>query len=201
MKKSIKFLVMIFVLIFICACGKSSTYEVSLSGNSNSYYNWVYEIEDDTILKIEEEKYYGDESKDEIKALGGNYIFKLKSLKTGKTKVSFFYKKTWEDKDILYKYIIEFEVDNNLKIEKLSESGNYLSLMKFFDYNKEKLGFEGDFTDYKLIFDKEIISIKDDECHLLNIYDYNNSLINVYGISIKSNNIYKMVNGKLELIK
>lgn len=201
MKKNIKFILMIFGLIFVCACGKSSVYELSLSGNSNSYYNWVYEIEDDTILKIDDEKYYGDEAKDEIKGLGGNYVFKLKSLKVGKTKVTFYYKKMWEDEDTLYKYVIEFEVDKKLNIEKVSESGNYLALIKFLNYDKEKLGFDGDYVDYKLIFDKEIISLKDDECYLLNIYDYNNTLINVYGISTKNNNVYKMVNDNLELIK
>lgn len=199
--KKMKFLFIIVFLIILCACSKSSIYNLSLSGNSNSYYNWVYEIEDKNILMISDEKYYGEESEDEISGLGGKYEFIIKSLKSGKSKVTFLYKKTWEDKDVLYKYIIEFEVDKKLNIKKVSESGNYLSLIRFLNYDKEKLGFDGNYDDYKLIFSKELISIEKDECYLLNIYDYNNAIIDVYALSINNDNIYKMNDGNLELIK
>lgn len=196
-----KIILLVILLFVICACSRSSYYNLSLSGNSNSYYNWTYDIENENILMIESENYFGEETEDEINGLGGNYDFKIKSLNQGRTKVSFLYKKTWEDKDTLYKYIVEFEVDKNLKIKKIKDSGNYLSLIKFFKYDKEKIGFIGDYNDYKLIFDKEIISVNNDECYLLSVYNYNNVIVDVYAISINNNNLYKMENNKLELIK
>lgn len=201
MKNIYKFTILFIFVLLLFGCNKKSTYEVVLEGSSNSYYNWTYEIEDSTILKVIDENYYGQEGDDETKGLDGEYRFKFEALAVGKTTVVFKYSRAWEEKDVLYEYIIELEVDDNFKIKKVSESGNYLELVKFLKYDTDKLGLTEDFSDYKLIFDNNIVTIEDKECEFLTVYDYNDEIVGVYGISKVDSSIYKLDNNVMVIVE
>ena len=201
MKNNFKFCILFIFILLLCGCNKSSTYEVTLQGSSNSYYNWTYVIEDSSILKVVDEKYFGQESEDSVKGFDGEYKFNFEALTPGKTKVNFKYARAWENTDILYEYTIELEVDNKLKINKVSESGNYLSLVKFFNYDIEKLGLLEDFNEYKLIFDNNVVTIEEKECDFLTVYDYNEEIVGVYGISLTDSSIYKLENNIMVIVE
>ncbi|MBQ7105574.1 MAG: protease inhibitor I42 family protein [Bacilli bacterium] len=199
--KRCKYLIILFLLIIVTGCSDSSKYEVLLEGSSNSYYNWSYEIEDDSIIKIVDESYYGKEADDEIVGLEGEYKFVFEALKAGETTIKFKYMRTWEQEDVLYEYVISLNVNDKLKISKKNESGNYLSLEKILTYDLDKLGLDKNFSEYKLIFDNNIVSIEGKECDFLTVYDYQDMIINVYGIARNENIVYKMVDGKMQIIE
>ncbi len=199
--KRCKYLIILFLLIIITGCSDPSKYEVLLEGSSNSYYNWSYEIEDDSIIKIVDESYYGKETDDEIVGLEGEYKFVFEALKPGETTIKFKYMRTWEQEDVLYEYVISLNVNDKLKISKKNESGNYLSLEKILTYDLDKLGLDKNFSEYKLIFDNNIVSIEGKECDFLTVYDYQDMIINVYGIARNENIVYKMVDGKMQIIE
>ena len=110
MKNNFKFTILFIFVLLLLGCNKSSTYEVSLQGSSNSYYNWTYEIEDPAILKVVDEKYFGQEGEDSIDGLDGVYKFEFEALVPGKTNVKFKYARAWEETDVLYEYTIENEI-------------------------------------------------------------------------------------------
>ena len=200
MKKFTK-LILVFMFVFMLfGCNDVKYYEVSLDGYGISDYNWTYEIEDESILSIVEEKYYGEESNDEIKGLGGQHVFKVMSLKEGKTRVNFNYTKAWdENSEILYSYYIDFEVDKNLELKVVSESGNYISLMKFLSYNYEDLGLELDFNDYVFRFSNAVSD--SDEFDWLVVYDYEENYIDTYAISISNDKVYRSVDKEMVLVE
>ena len=201
MKNNFKFTILFIFVLLLLGCNKSSTYEVSLQGSSNSYYNWTYEIEDPAILKVVDEKYFGQEGEDSIEGLDGVYKFKFEALVPGKTNVKFKYARAWEETDVLYEYTIELEVNDKLKINKVSDFGNYLSLVKFFKYDIEKLGLSENFNEYKLIFDNNVVTIEEKECDFLTVYDYNEEIVGVYGISLTDNSIYKLENNVMVIVE
>lgn len=196
-----KYLIILFLLIIVTGCSNSSKYEVVLEGSSNSYYNWSYEIEDDSIIKVVDESYYGKETEDEIIGLEGEYKFVFEALKSGDTTIKFKYMRTWEQEDVLYEYVVSLSVNDKLKISKKKETGNYLSLEKILAYDLDKLGLDKNFNEYKLIFDNNVVSIEGKECDFLTVYDYQDMIINVYGIARNENVIYKMVDGKMQIIE
>ena len=89
MKNIYKYSILFVFVLLLLGCAKKSTYEVVLEGSSNSYYNWFYEIEDSSILKVVDEKYFGQEGEDSFKGLDGEYKFKFEALSPGKTVVNF----------------------------------------------------------------------------------------------------------------
>lgn len=201
MKNIYKFSILFIFILLLFGCTKKGTYEVILEGNSSSYYTWSCEIVDSSILKVVEENYFGQESEDDIKGFEGEYRFKFEALKPGITTVVFKYSRAWEEKDILYEYYIELEVNDDLKINKVSESGNYLELVKFLNYDIDKLGLTDDFNEYKLIFDNNIVTIEDKECEFLTVYDYNDEIVGVYGISKIDSSIYKLENNVMVIVR
>lgn len=196
-----KIFVLCLFILLLSGCGKGSTFEIELEGSSNSYYNWTYTVSDESVLKVVDEKYFGNENSDEIKRLDGSYVFTVQPLKKGKATIDFLYMLTWKESEVLYEYSVDLEVDNDLKIKKTAQSGNYLELVKFVDVGVEKLGLDGDFGDYKLIFDDDKIKVDKDECLGLTVYDYEDNEIGHYAISTVEDNIYSEENDKMILIR
>lgn len=60
--------------------------EIKLYDNSSTGYRWEYEVSNKDIVEVEAKSDYGDCPKD-IVGCGGYRIFKIKSLRPGKTKV------------------------------------------------------------------------------------------------------------------
>lgn len=199
--KKLRFAFILFFVFLISGCSDAKKYEVILEGSSSSYYNWSCEIEDSSVLSIVDEQYFGKEANDEISGLEGEYKFVFKPLKEGNVTVTFKYMRSWEEDDVLYEYVLKLNVDDKLRVTKVSESGNYLSLEKILTYDLEKLDLEKNFSEYKLIFDNNIVNIDGKECDFLTIYDYQDIIVGVFGISKNENTIYKMIDGEMVIVE
>ena len=107
MKRKIFYLA--FVLLFLnigCRTSKFESKEKKLefTGNPTTGYIWFFEIEDESIIQVEETINYLGEKK--IVGAPSLFMYKIKSLKPGITTLCFQYKRPWEnnnpEKDIFY---------------------------------------------------------------------------------------------------
>ena len=94
----------------------SKKIEITIKSTAGIPYKWVYEIEDESIVKFDRRFVIKDENKGG--RAGGhvytNYVFK--GLKPGKTKVHFKYININNEKDIYQEETDILKVDNNLNI-------------------------------------------------------------------------------------
>jgi predicted secreted protein len=201
MKRLFK-LVFIFVFIFfLCSCGKKGLKkDIVLLGNDDNYYNWIYSIEDKSIVSIVDEKYYGEESNDEVNGLGGEYIFALQGLREGKTTIKFRFAKSWEEEEELYNYYVDVLVDSDLNVEIVNEKGNYLYLMKFINIDKSILGLDKNFDEYMFYFSDDPVDYGEFECMPLSVYDYEGNAVGYYAISGSNNYVFKRQDGEYILL-
>ena len=200
--KNVYKLVFLFVFIFLLsACGKRGmTKEIVLLGNDDNYYNWIYSIDDKSIISVVDEKYFGDENNDDVDGLGGKYIFTLQALKEGKTSIRFKFSKSWDEDDELYNYSIDVLVDSNLNIEIINEKGNYLYLMKFISLDQSVLGLDKNFDDYSFYFSDDPVDYGEYECMPLSVYDYDGNPVGYYAISGSNNYVFKRLDGEYILL-
>lgn len=112
-----KVLVLAFLSMLVVSCStvkfESNTKVIELEGNPTTGYLWVYSIEDDSIIKVEEEsQYLGNDG-----VVGAPSLFKyiIKSVKAGSTSITFEYKRPWED-SMLKKVHYEVKVKTNGEI-------------------------------------------------------------------------------------
>lgn len=89
------------LFVFFSSCSSSKfkidTKTIEMSGNPTTGYAWVYSIEDDSIIQVE----------DNIKKIENNaklgglslFAYTIKSLRPGKTNLTFEYKRPWEEKE------------------------------------------------------------------------------------------------------
>ena len=194
------FLSLIFIFI-LSGCQKHGVkQDIKLLDNNNSYYNWIYSIDDESIVKMVDEKYYGEENNDEINGLGGEYIFTIQTLKPGKTRINFSYVISWDKTDEIYNYYIDVEVSEDLELKITYETGNYLALLKFLKLEKEVLGLNNTFDNYKFYFSDDPVNYKEYECYRLSVYDYEDNAIGYYAISSSNDYIFKVVDGEYILL-
>lgn len=100
-----------------CASAKfrSDTKTIELKGNPTTGYTWVYEIEDESIILIDEKiKYLGKKNMVGSPSL---FTYTIKSRKPGTTELRFEYKRPWEDKSAEEKVTYSVTVDESGKIE------------------------------------------------------------------------------------
>ena len=98
-----------------CATFKSQKAVIELGGNPTTGYTWNYQIEDEAVVKVDEEiRYLG---KNGVVGAPSKFTYTIHSLKAGNTKIKFEYKRPWEqtpaDKVVIY----EVSVNQNGKIE------------------------------------------------------------------------------------
>ena len=91
-----------------CATFRSQKAVIELGGNPTTGYTWNYQIEDETIIKVEEEiRYLG---KKNIDGAPSKFTYTIHSLKAGNTRITFEYKRPWEqtpaDKVVVYEVIV-----------------------------------------------------------------------------------------------
>ena len=70
--------------------GVNQEFIIALDSNPTTGYDWE-ESHDAAMLKLVEKKYRPDEK------AGGTQYFQFKTLKTGKTSITFAYKRPWEE--------------------------------------------------------------------------------------------------------
>ncbi len=98
-----------------CATFKSQKAVIELGGNPTTGYTWNYQIEDEAVIKVDEEiRYLG---KNGVVGAPSKFTYTIYSLKAGNTKIKFEYKRPWEqtpaDKFVIY----EVRVKENGAIE------------------------------------------------------------------------------------
>ena len=74
MKNIFKVFLVVFLILFITSCGRDGEeIEITLLGNDNNDYIWTYNIEDESIVSVVSEEYFGDENSVYEDGLGGKY--------------------------------------------------------------------------------------------------------------------------------
>lgn len=90
--------------------------ELTMKSNAGVPYKWIYEIEDESIVKFEK-KYVVDEDRN-VKGgyISTNYVFK--GLKKGKTKVTFKYVSILDEKDAskIEQFILKVDSNKNVSL-------------------------------------------------------------------------------------
>lgn len=98
--KTKKVWILIFFCLLLAGC-KSVSFNTNektleLRGNPTTGYTWIYTVEDDSIILVEEDiKYLGQ---DGVVGAPSLFTYTIKSLKQGKTTLKLEYKRPWEDK-------------------------------------------------------------------------------------------------------
>ncbi|MBO4318976.1 MAG: protease inhibitor I42 family protein [Treponema sp.] len=94
---------------------KSSKKKIEMEGNPTTGYTWVYTIEDESIVCLEQKtKYLGSRNMSGAPSL---FTYTVISLKPGTTKITFEYKRPWEDKPAEKTKTYTVTVDERGKIE------------------------------------------------------------------------------------
>ena len=94
---------------------KSSKKKIEMKGNPTTGYTWFYTIEDESIVRLEQKtKYLGSRNMSGAPSL---FTYTIISLKPGTTKITFEYKRPWEDKPAEDTTIYTVTVDERGKIE------------------------------------------------------------------------------------
>lgn len=93
---------------------KDDNFTLRLRGNPTTGYQWLYEVEDPSVLTVVDEGYAQDDVDGQATGVGGTYRFSLKGLKDGHTTVTFVYKRSWETNDApLYTLVYKAEADDD----------------------------------------------------------------------------------------
>jgi predicted secreted protein len=93
---------------------KSNKTAIELKGNPTTGYTWMYTIEDESIIQVEEDvQYLGKNG-----MVGAPSLFKytIKSRKQGSTGLRFEYKRPWEDGEPEAVQLYEVTVEQNGEI-------------------------------------------------------------------------------------
>jgi predicted secreted protein len=201
MKNIFKVFFIVFLILFITSCGRDGEeIEITLLGNDNNDYNWTYNIEDESIVSVVSEEYFGDENSDYEDGLGGKYLFTIKAKKQGETIINFNYLRTWDDSEELYGYDVKVSVDQDLNLTINKESGTYFSLLKFIDIDRELLGLDKTFDEYIFQFGDDVVEFDEYECARLMVFLNEEDVVGYYAISLSSNHVFKIVDDEYILI-
>lgn len=112
--------VSVFFVFFSCAGSKLESYRgeetdcIELTGNPTTGYTWLYQIEDESVIKLDEViTYLGEER---IVGAPSLFSYKVTGLKTGKTKVNFIYLRPWEQQEPARTKVFEVTVTESGEI-------------------------------------------------------------------------------------
>ncbi len=109
-------------MFFSCASSsfKSQTATIQLKGNPSTGYSWEYTIGDKSLISVDE-AVLSDKSLDDGKVglVGApeSFIYTIRSLKAGKTSLTFEYKRSWENLPAAEVHIYEVSINNSGKID------------------------------------------------------------------------------------
>ena len=103
-----------FVIALLASCAstdfKAEKNTIELKGNPTTGYSWFYEIEDDSVISIEEDvKYLGSKGMVGAPSL---FTYTVTARKSGNTKITFEYKRPWETQPALETKVYKVSVDD-----------------------------------------------------------------------------------------
>lgn len=103
-----------FVLALFASCAstdfKAEKKTIELKGNPTTGYTWLYQIEDESVISIEEDvKYLGAKGMVGAPSL---FTYTVTARKAGTTKITFEYKRPWETQPALETKVYEVSVDD-----------------------------------------------------------------------------------------
>ena len=104
------------VLLVTTLAHRNEKLELTMKTNAGVPYEWVYQIEDESIVKLDK-KYIADEEKN----VNGGYIainYVFKGLKKGKTKVTFKYVSIIDKNEVSKEeqYILKVDSHKNVSL-------------------------------------------------------------------------------------
>ena len=73
--------------------------DLELVGNPTTGYEWLFVVDDPTILTVTDNGYVQDASAEGMTGAGGMFTFRLDGLKPGMTTVTFRYARAWESEE------------------------------------------------------------------------------------------------------
>ena len=102
-----------FEIAFFASCAstdfKAEKKMIELKGNPTTGYSWFYEIEDESVISIEEDvKYLGTKG---LVGAPSLFTYTVTARKAGSTKITFEYKRSWETQPDLETKVYEVSVD------------------------------------------------------------------------------------------
>ncbi len=102
-----------FVIALLISCAstdfKAEKKTIELKGNPTTGYTWLYEIDDESVISIEEDvKYLGAKGMVGAPSL---FTYTITARKSGNTKITFEYKRPWETQPALETKVYEVSVD------------------------------------------------------------------------------------------
>jgi len=107
---------------------KSQEKRLELMGNPTTGYTWIYIISDESIIQVSEDvQYLG---KGEITGSPSLFLYRIESLKPGKTNLRFEYKRPWENSRPDQVRFYEVTVKENGKIN-MNEKKWDVSLVQY----------------------------------------------------------------------
>ena len=93
---------------------KSDKAELSLKGNPTTGYTWIVQIEDESIISIEEKtKYLGSNG---VVGAPSMFYYTIHSLKSGTTTLRFEYRRPWESNPPLELHVYDVTVEKSGKL-------------------------------------------------------------------------------------
>ena len=103
-----------FVIALLASCAsmdfKAEKKTIELKGNPTTGYSWFYEIEDDSVISIEEDvKYLGDK---EMVGAPSLFTYTVTARESGSTNITFEYRRLWENEPSLESNVYEVSVDD-----------------------------------------------------------------------------------------
>lgn len=81
------------------AANAAKTFSLELDANATTGYEWSYEIEDDSLLKVVKDEYKADPADEGMAGVGGTQYYVFEGVKAGETDVTFRYARSWEDSE------------------------------------------------------------------------------------------------------
>ncbi|MBQ3142444.1 MAG: hypothetical protein IJB82_02950 [Bacilli bacterium] len=117
-----KVIILFSMLLFLNGCENADTIEFNLQTKVGDNYEWIYEIEDESILIIESLE---SELENTLNGSYTDYNFEFSALKKGVTNITFNY--IDENNDILHTMVYEIKVDALKNIKVIDKKGSYIN--------------------------------------------------------------------------
>ena len=128
MKKVLLSSIIVLSLFLLVGCKNKEITEttspelIELEGNPTTGYEWICNVKDENIAKVES-IFKPDETVSNITGEGGTYLFTVTGLKKGNTTITCNYSRNWEEtiNDEIKEYSVT--VDKKLKVS-IEENNN-----------------------------------------------------------------------------
>lgn len=121
-----KIVLLIITILCLCGCEKEEdkTMIITLKGNPTTGFEWVCNVEDESIIKLVSNEYIPNKVEEGIAGAGGVYKITLEGLKEGISGLNCEYERSWEEEPI-YGSNYNIKVDENKDLTIINRSGSY----------------------------------------------------------------------------